>query len=283
MTAFFFAEISTQELGTTTLLGQMSSTFMVLYRKTIRKLCCSNFAPRLASPSPTLFSPLLTYRKVHRSTLDPSAGICSTTLLFPNSSGRTLLTPAFAAVQTAGLTRLVYTRLQLRFRVTSCRKRSGLRCLDTARLNLPEFRNQLQQCLALHVSDPNLEMETLDQHCKTLLGALYAFVSKTVGFAKRKHQDWFDENNTSITNHLMEKQAAYQQVTTEELLRSHRRKTLPETRSQPEIAPCTLNSTTLRHNIVSELEDVRHKTANQKVPRATPGTSRCICGPCKSL
>ena len=102
-------------------------------------------------------------------------------------------------------------RCRVSFRLASARRRqrsSAKKKLDVQKLSNPAVRQALQEALAenLEPIDPNGDHE---ETWNALRDSVYNTASKVLGHPKKKHKDWFDENNTEILSLLHEKRKAH--------------------------------------------------------------------------
>ena len=68
--------------------------------------------------------------------------------------------------------------------------------LNIARLNT--HKEALQQSLQNSLSNIEQEQGNVEEEWRTFREAVYSAAADTLGFVKRKHQDWFDENEEGI-------------------------------------------------------------------------------------
>ena len=80
--------------------------------------------------------------------------------------------------------------------------------LDVQKLSDPTIREALQEALAESLGEisPNDDQE---KSWNILRDTVYYTASEVLGHQTKKHQDWFDENNTEILNLLSEKRKAH--------------------------------------------------------------------------
>ena len=72
------------------------------------------------------------------------------------------------------------------------------------------MKDHLKEEISANLHD--LAADTLEDHWQSIRLTLHDTTKNTVGFLKRQHRDWFDENNIPITSALKQKQVAFQEV-----------------------------------------------------------------------
>lgn len=101
--------------------------------------------------------------------------------------------------------RMIMATLKLRIRPASRLRKPTKRRLHCARLEEVEICNTLRCSLAnqLENIDSLLGMEgTTTDKWSTLSSSLHEAAAQSIGYSRKRHQDWFDENSTHITNLL---------------------------------------------------------------------------------
>ena len=108
--------------------------------------------------------------------------------------------------------RLVRAKLRLAFKPMIRTGRPNVKKLQVDKLSLKreEFQEKLKTRFS---SNPNTENEPVNQweEVKTVL---YETAAEVAGFSTRKHQDWFDENDTEIQELLKLKRACHEKLLT---------------------------------------------------------------------
>ena len=102
-------------------------------------------------------------------------------------------------------------RTKLSFNIHSSHRRQktdSKRKLDVKRLGAPEVQASLQAALQAKL-ERLPSTEDSDQIWADLRDTLYNCSKEVLGHPRRKHQDWFDENNLEIVSLLKQKQEAF--------------------------------------------------------------------------
>ena len=105
----------------------------------------------------------------------------------------------------------IMLRCKTSFQLTNTHRRrrsSAKKKLDVQKLSDPTVRDALEEALAenLEKYSPTDDQE---KSWNILRDTVYSTASEVLGHQKKKHQDWFDENNTEILNLLGEKRKAH--------------------------------------------------------------------------
>jgi len=94
---------------------------------------------------------------------------------------------------------LLRSKASFTFKEKKLHQRIRVKKLNVTKLANNEVRTQLKQHMTDALTDfENTDHENLDQHWKELLSQINQASVDVIGFTERKHQDWFDENDTQI-------------------------------------------------------------------------------------
>ena len=108
---------------------------------------------------------------------------------------------------------MVCARLNLRFQLSTQKQKAIMpKRLNVSKLIDPSISDQLQESIRENLSSTTPENFSLKQRWVYHRDTIYNSAKDTIGFQKRNHRDWFDENNPTISNLLNQKQAAFQAV-----------------------------------------------------------------------
>ncbi|XP_061884956.1 uncharacterized protein LOC133635724 [Entelurus aequoreus] len=100
---------------------------------------------------------------------------------------------------------MIISKLRASVRPPVRLRKIGKKRLDCARLEADEARNSLRSSIAgkLQEIDPFLSPEgSVDDNWTCLSSKLYEAAAESIGYRRRRHQDWFDENSESIRTKL---------------------------------------------------------------------------------
>ncbi|XP_061891552.1 dickkopf-related protein 3b isoform X2 [Entelurus aequoreus] len=111
--------------------------------------------------------------------------------------------------------RLIITRLRVQVRPAIRLQKSGKKRLDCTRLADPMARDNLRLSLAKNLEDIEHILESddsIDDKWTSISSRLYEAASQSIGYKRRKHQDWFDDNTATITTMLKHMHTAHNAV-----------------------------------------------------------------------
>lgn len=99
----------------------------------------------------------------------------------------------------------------IRFHI-SAQKRKGNapKRLNVSTLKDPSKVEQLRESISKNLVRDSASDEPLEHRWKSLRDIVYSSAADTIGYQKRNHRDWFDENNPVIMDLLRQKQFAFQ-------------------------------------------------------------------------
>ena len=81
--------------------------------------------------------------------------------------------------------------------------------VDVKKLSEPQVQNALKDALASNLpSDPQAH-DDLEAAWSSFRDAVYNTAESVLGHPRKKHQEWFDENNQEILGLLAEKRVAH--------------------------------------------------------------------------
>ena len=101
--------------------------------------------------------------------------------------------------------RMIISKLQVMVRPPVRLQRSGKKRLDCARLEAAEARDNLRSAIAGKLQDIESVLSpegSVNDNWACLSSKLYEAASESIGYRRRKHQDWFDENSEQIKTML---------------------------------------------------------------------------------
>lgn len=130
--------------------------------------------------------------------------------------------------------KLVRAKLNLRFHISTQRRRRNIPPrLKTARLSVPEIKQQLEEAIASRL--PNIDSTSLEQHWQDLKSTLYDTSREILGLQNRNHRDWFDENEPTIRDLLKKKQQSFEALLQNESPENRKRYRLARNNCQREL------------------------------------------------
>ncbi|XP_076069222.1 uncharacterized protein LOC143041277 [Oratosquilla oratoria] len=72
------------------------------------------------------------------------------------------------------------------------------RRFECGKLRNPQLAQSYKEACERHLVDP-VDQASVEDHWTTLRDAMTRAAEETIGFARKKHQDWFDENDETIS------------------------------------------------------------------------------------
>ena len=81
--------------------------------------------------------------------------------------------------------------------------------LDVKKLSVPQVQDALKDALACNLPADFQAHDDLEAAWSSFRDAVYNTTESVLGHPRKKHQDWFDENNQEILGLLAEKRAAH--------------------------------------------------------------------------
>ena len=101
-------------------------------------------------------------------------------------------------------------RAHFRFQIRPPTQRQApRRKLNCGALKDPETRNSYRACIASHIPAVTSERGTPDEEWEKTCMMIQDSAKETIGFKRRNHADWFDENNEAIHQLLQDKRKAH--------------------------------------------------------------------------
>lgn len=101
--------------------------------------------------------------------------------------------------------RMIISKLQVTVRPPVRLRKAGKKRLDCARLEEAEAQNSLRRSIAGKLQDIDSPLSpdgSVDDNWTCLSSKLYEAAAESIGYRRKRHQDWFDENSESIQTML---------------------------------------------------------------------------------
>ena len=103
--------------------------------------------------------------------------------------------------------RLLLSRFNFAIRKPTRHCHPAKKRFDCGKLNDPEYLQRFQEAVQLNLEAADGPRST-ESHWTTIRDALSKAAEKTIGFSKKKHRDWFDDNDSSIETLINKKRTA---------------------------------------------------------------------------
>ena len=104
---------------------------------------------------------------------------------------------------------LIRSRLSLKVAPVRRRIPKPGKKINVDRLKKTVVNDELQYQLFSRLNQINNDQITTKEYCDRFHATLRSTAEEVLGVVKRKHQDWFDESDTIITELLHEKRVAF--------------------------------------------------------------------------